>query len=177
MRVFQNVAIGIAVVLIAMACMVFGDWLARGKRQPNYYYCQNARAPEGSEIAASKEGTAANQNEARETANQRNHELCQQWRSAQAAEDATRVAWIQLWFGLAGLAGLSLTVYFAAQSAKAASEAAQETARAVDVQVRIEQPLLMVDELDVTSNRKWVNFSIRNYGKTPAVLVKVYCDL
>jgi hypothetical protein len=55
-----------------------------------------------------------------------------------ARKEATHVAWLQLWFGIAGLVGLGLTVYFAARSARAAGDAAAHTAKAVDVEIRIQ---------------------------------------
>jgi hypothetical protein len=179
MAALQNIAIGIAVVLVAMACMVFGDWLARGKGQPDYYYCQNSSTPDRNEIASAQEGAAPHQEKTRKAANEWNHELCNQRRSARAAEDATHVAWLQLWFGIAGLVGLGLTVYFAAQSARAAGEAATQTSRAVDVQIRIEQPLLMVEGIASKISPpelKRIEFSVRNLGKTAAVLIEWSAD-
>ena len=134
----QNVAISIAVAVIAMACMVFGDWLQTSRlRQPDYGYCQPARSPEGREVPATQDDAASNQKEARKAANERYHELCSQWRSAEYAQEAARVAWIQLWFGLVGLGGLLATIVYAATSARAAGAAADEMARQVKVQMRI----------------------------------------
>lgn len=167
---FQNVAIGVAVVVVAMACMVFGDWLqASRKREPNYDYCQYARRPEGREVATPQVGTTPNQKEASKSANERYHELCNQWRAAEYAQEAARVAWIQLWFGIAGIVGLGLTVFFAAQSARAAGEAAQHTARSVETQIRIEQPLLVVTHIFDPAHGR-AAFDVRNLGKTPAIL-------
>jgi hypothetical protein len=183
MGAFQNVSIGIAVVLVAMACMVFGDWLARGKRQPNYWYCQNAERPERHEIEPTKESAATDQEKARKTANERHHELCNQWRQAEAAEESAHVAWLQLWFGLAGLGGLLATIYFAGRSARAASDAAVQMAREVDIQIRIEQPHLrvssIVTKIDPQEDWRQVDLLVQNLGKTAAVLIEwvVQCEV
>lgn len=173
MVALQNITIAIAVTVIAMACMVFGDWVARGKRQPDHWYCQNAKQPQNDELGTAEKDPAAKEKEARKTANERYHELCNQWRAAEAAEDATRVAWIQLWFGLGGLGGLLATVYFAAKSASAAADAARETSRSVDVQQRVAGPLVHVDEVftrETVPNDLHVR--MRNSGNTPAILIE-----
>lgn len=159
--------------------MIFGDWLARSKAKPDDWYCQKASTPDYNKLATPGKGASPNEEEARETANERYHELCNQWRSAKAAEDATHVAWLQLWFGVFGLVGLGLTVYFAAQSARAASVAAQETARSVDVQIRMEGPLLHIQEFRILSETLTIHPFIKNSGNTPAVLVdaSVNCSI
>jgi hypothetical protein len=174
----QNIAIGIAVVVIAMGCMVFGDWLQTSRlRQPNYDYCSYARSPDDREVAATQDDAATKQNETRKAANERYHELCNQWRSAEYAQDAARVAWIQLWVGLAGLGGLIATVIFAATSAKAAGDAAKEMARSVDVQMRSDGPLPFIEEILTTDNApSTVTAMIKNLGKSPVVLIEWTID-
>lgn len=106
MAALQNIAIGIAVMVVAMACMVFGHWLASTKPQPDYWYCQNAKNPKRDQVAPTDRNATQDQKDTSITANERYHELCSQRRAADSAEDAAHVAWIQLWFGILGFGGL-----------------------------------------------------------------------
>jgi hypothetical protein len=149
--------------------MVFGDWLARGKRQPNNWYCQNAERPDRYEVGSSKEDALTDKENAR-AANEKRHELCNQWRQAEAAEESAHVAWVQFWVGLAGLGGLMATVIFAAMSANAASAAA-------NAMIDNERPWVgpeTVGHNALVANCKidaWV--IIKNTGKSPAREMRV----
>lgn len=171
------------------------DWLARGKPTADHWYCKNSGQPESHKykpangIAPPDENTASDEVKARRAAEQKHHELCQQWRAAEAAEEAAHVAWWQLWISFAGLAGLIGTLYFASESARYASEAAAasslnaqaimgaERAQILETIVRqnvdynvmgaLQTGLPLDDDHKFTFE---VVFALKNYGRTFGIL-------
>jgi len=98
----------------------------------------------------------------------KNADLCAQRRMAKAAEDQINLNWL-------GLVLLFGTLVFTGWAAVSTRSAASHTARAVDIQIRIEQPLLYVEgiQINLASDVLWrvVELTVQNLGKTPAILV------
>ena len=109
------------------------------------------------------------------TAVQQNKEdLAAQLRMATAAE-------AQVVLAIVSALLLGFTLWFtrkaamaAADAAKATSKAAQETKRSVDVQIRLEQPLLFVRMASQVDPPDWqkIDMLVENYGKTPAIIIE-----
>ncbi len=101
---------------------------------------------------------------------------CQAWRQAEAGERQACIAYAQFVIGslisLLGLGGLILTVRYTAASAQAASEAAQQAAKAVDVQMQAEGAFFYITRVErdpIWPDGVIVHFI--NAGKTPAYVI------
>lgn len=134
-----------------------------------------------------------------DTAEQRQYELCQQWRSANATEEQAFVSLLQFGLGIAGAAGLAATVYYAFRAARAAENQVKESRRSVDALVRAEGAQLfchaglaeLAQEVrdiarDVTYGRVSCAYPIMlphvalimtNYGRSPATLRDIGCNI
>jgi hypothetical protein len=102
-----------------------------------------------------------------------NDDKCQAWRQAEAAERQACIAHTQFLVGslisVFGLVGLFMTIRYTADSAKAASEAARETARSANAQIQADAALLFVEKiLFDEAYPHTVTAVFRNAGKTPA---------
>jgi hypothetical protein len=102
----------------------------------------------------------------RETDHHAKEDLEAQLRMAQAAE-------AQVILSVVGSILLGFTLWFTRIAANAANEAAAQTARSVETQIRIEQPLLFITHIFDPSHGR-AAFDVRNLGKTPAVLVATF---
>jgi hypothetical protein len=94
-------------------------------------------------------------------------DLYEQRRMAKVAE------W-QAWISGIGMLALVVTLFLNWHATNAATKAAEETARAVDVQIRIEQPLLFFRMASNVDPPDWqrIDLFVDNYGKTPAVIIE-----
>lgn len=100
-------------------------------------------------------------------------DLCQQWRMAEAAEDAAIAAWLQLPLSMIGLGFVGLATFWAARSARSAADAAIAAERAVEISARIEGARLFVDQpIAPLPPHRVVQLDIYNLGKSPAALVE-----
>lgn len=166
--------------------MVFGDWLARSKHQPQQWYCQNTYDPQKDVINP----PTTKEDETRKQANERYHELCQQWRSAEAAVEGTYVARLQFWMGWFGIAlviGTFVATAFAAYFAYRAAEAthigavadqdsaatANSTLDAMQRNAQRElRAYVFVEQASVTDIRSPDGYTVliksKNFGRTPA---------
>lgn len=147
----SNVAVGVITLSVVVLCMLFGDWLARNKEQREHWYCQNTYHPKHDAIRS----PITKQYQTRKEANQKYHELCQQWRSAQAAVESARVAWVQFCVGLLGVALLVGTFIATAYAAHFAYRAAEAThAGATADQNSAETADKTLREMEVTNKRQ-----------------------
>jgi hypothetical protein len=131
--------------------MLFGDWLARGKQQPEHWYCQNTYHPKYDAIRFPR----TEQYKTRKQSNERYHELCQQWRSAEAAVESARVAWMQFWIGWLGVTlvvGTFIATAFAAYFAYQAALATQKGAIADEASAKTADDTLK--EMQVSAKRQ-----------------------
>jgi hypothetical protein len=76
-------------------------------------------------------------------------DLCQQWRSAVAAERMVLLTALGLGASIVGVIGLGLTLYFSRLATLAASQAADAATRSAIAAIRIELPLLSVGSPDL----------------------------
>lgn len=112
-----------------------------------------------------------------EPQSEKEYEQCNQWYSAVGAAQQACINGLQFWvggfIGILGLGGLFGTVVYAAKSAYAAGDAAEQMGRQVDAQVRFEQPVLIVGEIrpNFDGTRGFIAFDLLNAGKRPAILV------
>jgi hypothetical protein len=104
-------------------------------------------------------------------------DLCEQMRMADAAKESLRVNYLQLGLGVGAAVIGGLAAAFTGWAAWAASRAAREAARSVDVQIRIEQPLLYVEKIHTNIDTWKTTFTVRNIGKTPALLLEWSAEL
>lgn len=162
------------VVACVLAAILFGEAMAtrsifdrykdQGEKtyRSDYYCSTKPRFIEGKPAAPSNPKGHDGGSEKSE------YELCQQWRAAEAAEEAAIVAWIQLPFSVVGIGLVILATVFAAKSARAAIQT-------VETQVRLEQPLLVVSDIQFAmtkGNRGRIDINIQNVGKTPALILE-----
>lgn len=97
-------------------------------------------------------------------------DLCQQWRVAEATEKAVAVAEGQFRWNVAQAIGAIAAALAAAWAAFAAARAARAAEATVEVQRRIEQPLLVPEAMTYRVETPLVVFGLRNFGKSPAIL-------
>jgi hypothetical protein len=131
------------------------------------------RAPNTFAPSAGAVETAYQTPDCSEPRTEKEDELCQQRRAASAAVESACISRWQFWVSLFGLGGLIGTIVYSARSARAASEAAVQMAREVDVQMRVEQPLLFIRNMTphrLSLSHGAIRFVIENAGRTPAVL-------
>ena len=104
--------------------------------------------------------------------NDKQDELCQQWRAARAADEAACVARWQFWISLAAFGGLLATVAYTAQSARAAAAAASAIAQSERAFVKMSHasPGVTFDE---AAEMGAVKIHLKNYGRTPADVLGV----
>jgi hypothetical protein len=110
-------------------------------------------------------------------------DLCQQWRSAQAAEQISGYTLVSLIFGLFGLVGLGFTVHLSNKATKAATDATGAAIHANTIAREIAQAdrrawlgierVAIPNRITVTNDevRFYVQATVRNYGQTPALSV------
>ena len=143
-----RILLALGVVAVGISAIVVAEHLAG--RDPLRCHERNYAAQPRTNGPKISSGTVETPYEApncAEPKDDKQDDLCQQRRMAQAADEAACIARWQFWISLFGLGGLLGTVVYAAKSARAASQAARETARSVDVQTRIEGPLLHIHKI------------------------------
>jgi hypothetical protein len=98
--------------------VLFGEFLAtrsifEGYKQQDQQSRRRERYCKAQANIAARNDAADGEAKKAEPGEDRQYELCQQWRSAEAAEDSAIVAWFQ--FGVAGAAliGVAIATYFA----------------------------------------------------------------
>ena len=102
-------------------------------------------------------------------------EYCVQRRAAEAAERQADYSLLGLLLSFLALGGVLGTLVYTARAANAAAEAAEHTARSVEVEIRFQQPLLFVNKItSFVQPPDWqqVEIFVKNYGKTPAVIIE-----
>ncbi len=112
-----------------------------------------------------------------EPTDHKEYDLCQQWRMAEAAQQAVRAAYLQTMIGWLGLGGLIATVIYAAKAAFGAVDAASSAAKSVEDTVRIEQPIVLIHKIhpgEYGAPTVPIEFCISNFGKSPAILIEVF---
>ena len=173
----QDAIIGIATVAIAViGAAVVADKLAG--RDP--LHCEERQHATRYAYSAPDRGAvdpAYQRPDCNAPKNEKEADLCAQRRMAYAAEQAECIARWQAWLSAFRLGGLLLTIIYAARSSRAATKAAREAVRAVDVQVRVEQPLVFITKTkpqrSMLGGKGSVRYTVENIGNTPAVLHKV----
>lgn len=133
----------------------------------------------------------------------RNSELCAQWKAADSAEEAANWAWWQLWLSALGVLGLGFTLWFNFRALRMAKDASKETKDALTIAkssaesasnlVRISDRNAHLElraylEFDSVKVEPWpdydnpenpkekgfrIQIGIRNYGRTPAQNVEL----
>jgi len=127
------IAFGLAIAFCAV--FLIGLWAGIGTRDygkpEGEYYKQGYTSPDkdasGGAIAGKPEPNEAI------CANPQSHDdadLCSQWRAANAARDANVIAAWQLGFGVVGVVGLAVTIYFAWKAWREAKRGADAAVRA-----------------------------------------------
>ena len=170
----ENVASVFLLLLAVMAAFTFGDWLTRDKQKPYHWYCQSAEHADHKQIFPSGDAATNDEKKARKQSDEKNHELCQQWRSAEAAVESAHVAWLQLWIGFFGLTGLVGTIIYTARAAMATAEAANHASRSVEMQLRLEKPFIHIDHTGIIAPRDFpdhIVVPVKNSGNSLAVLI------
>ena len=170
---FENIALVILIAGTVVACIAIAQEV--GEQDERYY---SARPRADQEIASNpvaplkNRRPAADRSICRESETEKEYELCQAWRSANAAEEAASTAWLQIILSLGALVGLYFTVRYTAQSARAASNAAIQMSREIDIQLRVEKPFLTVARTvkDYSLPNQLI-VMIGNNGKTAATLL------
>ena len=108
---------------------------------------------------------------------ERNSDLCAQWKAADAARDAAEWAKWQLLLGIIGAAGLLVTIHYTRRAVLAAFEAnqnAHDTLTHAKEMAAVElRPYLHVDEIafdkpETLKHRPSVIVRVKNFGATPA---------
>lgn len=106
-------------------------------------------------------------------------------RAAIASEDAVNLAIWQSVINAFGLAGLFLTVFYAARAWRASERSADAAHRALNDQPRLERAYLLVGQENSSrvvwqhaqgehvTESSWAWFTLRNYGRTPAIISSV----
>lgn len=177
------VLISASVWFFAAGCFVSSIYASFERKDINWY-CKNPSytyqhhgAPEEWTFPASADATTDGR-EARRNAEQKKHELCQQWRSAKAAEDAAQFGLWQFCVASFGLLGLIGTVYYAAMAADGARQAAHTAERAL---LDLERPHVYVEITSTglvdgrLSDLPTGNFTFEfvNHGRTPAIITEL----
>ena len=119
---------------------------------------------------APKEKAVQSASQKQDCADSNEHDKADLYEQRRMAEAAER----QVWVSIGGLAALIITLILNWQATRAATRAAEETARAVDVQIRLEQPLIFVRMTSNVDPPDWqrIDLFVANYGKTPAVIIE-----
>ncbi len=108
----------------------------------------------------------------------RNSDLCAQWKAADAALDAAQWAKWQFFLGIAGAVGLLMTIYYtrrAVLAAIASNKNAQDSLTHAKAMASVElRPYLHIDEIKSQPSRGhagagFVVIRIKNFGSTPAI--------
>ena len=136
-------------------------------------YKQAAPKPDRPDVSSEQKQTPSDQSQAADAYKEAG-EYCVQRRAAKASErQADYALWGLILSGLA-LIGLFGTVVYTADAAQSAADAARHTARSVDVQIRLEQPLLFFRMASHVEPPDWqrIDVFVANYGKTPAVIIE-----
>jgi hypothetical protein len=98
-------------------------------------------------------------------------DLCQQWRSAMAAEKAADLAESQWWWNWVQLMGVGAT----ALAAVAAASAAKAAREAISITVNMERPNVLIvgmsNKFDENNLLATVIFEIENIGRLPAIFL------
>jgi hypothetical protein len=123
----------------------------------------------------------------------RKSELCAQWKAADAANEATKWAARGFWVGLGGFIGLILTLHYtrkavlaaeiatkdasqalavAERNAEAAAKLAQTSQLTAENELRAYIGTLGAAIFDLSSQNPRVIIDIKNFGQTPARIVK-----
>ncbi len=149
---------------------------------PDYGYYRKSKNAEGayrdnshtlSNARSNNDGSVSYRRICENPKTESDDDLCQQWRMAEAAQDAVLVSKIQAVIGAIGLAGLVLTVFYAARAAEAAAASARVAERSM---VELERALVLpvgfrVDVL-IGPRREVIGFKISvdvtNTGNTIA---------
>jgi hypothetical protein len=180
-RLVQRASFGVAVLVgVAVILSVTIAYVAyEGERE------QYSKEP-GSHQELAKDGAdtknrrpAADRSICREAQTEKEYELCQLWRSAQATRSQADATWWQVGIGIITVIGLAATVYWAAKTGRAAADAAEHAARAVEVQVRLERPLILIRNIRLKGTEPHdssVEFRIENIGNTPAVVAQIAAE-
>jgi hypothetical protein len=123
----------------------------------------------------------------------RQSELCAQWKAADAATDAAYWAWASFWLGLAGTVGLIATLYYTRKAVLAAEEATKDADKALEIAARnadaaaqqvtvaqstarhqlrayigVAKVTLDVSSSNMIMDRITVTVALKNFGQTPA---------
>jgi hypothetical protein len=105
----------------------------------------------------------------------RDSELCAQWKAADAAKDAADWTQRGFWIGIVGFLGLLTTLYYTRQAVKVASEATNDARKALEIAERTADRQLSpyvyverIEALDFSAESLVVNIKIKNFGQTPA---------
>jgi len=109
---------------------------------------------------------------------QRNSDLCAQWKAADSANDAAYYAKLQIWAAAFGMLGLLVTIYLTLKAVRTAQQSvavAQDTARR-QLRAYIIASAFRVENLKVGAVPR-VTFRIRNAGQTPAYEVRAVFQL
>lgn len=168
MRLSENVRVGMtlcAAILLAVAIATFTT-----QAPINYFDARDDCVETRQQQSRTNDAVAIKENAPADVSAQRHEareeeDLCAQRQMAESAKE-------QAAYSLLGVLLLFLTLVSTAWAARAASEAAKQAARSVDVQVRIEQPLLLIGPLRTDMDQAEITYSVENLGKTPAVLIQ-----
>jgi len=176
-RRFENIALAVLVAVAFGLCVAIAYQIGE---HDAYNYASRSRADQ--ELAANpapprlNRRPAADRSICQQSETEKEYELCQAWRSADAAKEAASVAWLQILLSAIALVGLYYTARYTAKAANAAADAAEHAARSVDVQIRAERALLYV-EVTVNQEGQLPFILIKNAGKTPAILIEGVASL
>lgn len=178
----SNIAVRIGVATLLTGLAIFSLEPNR-LQQPNYPQADESRAEQYSRYGledvkgadapvVSGQEPAPSDPKAQRNEWRQEEDLKAQWEQAKWAKYA-------VWAAIMSVVVTAIGVVFVALTLKATRDAVRETAkatsateRAVEVQVRIERPLLFVEQIDTNAGQGFVNFNIQNIGKSPAVLIE-----
>lgn len=112
----------------------------------------------------------------------RNSDLCAQWKAADAAADSANASWSQFYLGIGGLAVGFFTLVAAGAAAVYSKLAASQTQRHADIAENsadnIERPYLFpavrpTEAVPETGHPMRFSIIFQNYGRTPAKIVRI----
>lgn len=107
----------------------------------------------------------------------RHSDLCAQWKAADAAADASWWAMAAFYLGVAGTAGLLLSIHYTRRAVAAAAVANTTAREGIEAEKAAQRPWVIYDRLDVPWIRQAANqppvsvafwMKWRNYGTSPA---------
>lgn len=176
MAIIEHPLLWVGIVIVGM--LVISGYLGQHRTNPTLGTVQaqnqskQAQAQQPDTGNEGQRATKENQIPAAEyepdCSDSKNADLCAQRRMAKAAEEQIGLNWV-------GIILLGFTLGFTAWAAFSARDAARYAARAVDVHVRVEQPILVVDKMTTRIDPPvWqeINFSYQNLGRSPAILIE-----